>query len=181
MGGAPPVYSGRSPSNRNRPLGTAPRPPSYWCLQSTPTRYMNGRALAAAPCTAAGAAAVPQNGRGWCLTLARLSANISLRLYPRLGRSQRPWRKWINFLRGYFPSCECAGAPGRKHERPGWPQQRRANDAAALLYRFGLSSDFSARLGNVGPGTAAVPGATGPLCRGAANGPGYGGGARAAP
>lgn len=61
-------------------------------------------------------------------------------------------------------------------ERPGWPQQRLAVNAAALLYRFELSSAFSARLGNVGPGTVAVPGATGPLCRGAApKRPGRGG------
>jgi hypothetical protein len=52
-------------------------------------------------------------GIALCLTLARLSANFSLRPYPRLGRSQRPWRKWSKFLRGFFVrQCrKCQASP----------------------------------------------------------------------
>src|SRR5262249_29201776 len=74
--------------------------------------------------------------------------------------------------------CALFRPVGRVRGQPSAGQPE--NDSAVTLfppYRFGLSSDFSARFGYVGPGTVAVPGATGPLCRGAANGPQYGGGA----
>src|SRR5262247_3870790 len=54
------------------------------------------------------------------------------------------------------------------------------NDSAVRLFRTSSVRTVERllrRFGYVGPGTVAVPGATGPLCRGAANGPQYGGGA----